>query len=114
MDFKQTFDKVPHFYLLSILSDFGISGNVLKCFYNYLMNRKQLVSINGARSSVLQVSSGVPQSSILGPLLFLIYINDLTNIESACNVFLFADDTKCSQIIRLVDDIYLCKSVLTV
>ncbi len=79
------------------------------------MNRNQLVSINGARSSVIQVTSGVPpQSSILGPLLFLIYINDLTNIESACNVFLFADDTKCSQIIRLVDDSYLCKSVLTV
>ena len=63
------------------------------------MNRKQLVSINGNHSTILPVSSGVPQGSILGPLLFLVYINDLPQYVDNCKIFLFADDTKyCHQI----------------
>ena len=104
LDFKKAFDKVPHFALLSKLSHIGISGRLLTWFHNYLTDRKQLVSINGTRSSVLPVSSGVPQGSILGPLLFLVYINDLPDAITSCNIFLFADDTKCCQSIKTLSD----------
>ena len=104
LDFRKVFDKVPHFELLSKLSDIGISGKLLMWFHNYLTSRKQLVSINGAHSSVLPVSSGVPQGSILGPFLFLIYINELPDVINSCNVFMFADDTKCFQPIKALSD----------
>ena len=100
LDFRKAFDKVPHPELLHKLRNNGISGTLLKWFSNYLMNRKQLVSINGNHSTILPVSSGVPQGSILGPLLFLVYINDLPQYVDNCKVFLFADDTKCCHQIR--------------
>ena len=93
--FRKAFDRVPHLELLSKLKSIGISGRLLSWFCCYLSNRKQLISINGSHSSVLPVSSGVPQGSILGPLLFLVYINDLPDAITSCKVFLFADDTKC-------------------
>ncbi len=90
LDFKKACDKVPHPELLAKLISIGVSSDLLKWFHNYL------VSINGSLSSVLPVSSGVPQGSILGPLLFLIYINDLPVSDKNSKVCLFADDTKCS------------------
>ena len=105
MDFRKAFDKVPHPELLHKLRNIGISGTLLKWFSNYLMNRKQLVSINGNHSTILPVSSGVPQGSILGPLLFLVYINDLPQYADNCKVFLFADDTKCCHQIQSFSDI---------
>ncbi len=104
LDFRKAFDKVSHFKLLLKLSNAGISGNVLKWFHNYLSNRLQLVSINGVHSSVLSVSSGVPQGSVLGPLLFLVFINDLPAMAASSNVYLFADDTKCCQHIKVQSD----------
>ena len=106
LDFRKVFDKVPHFELLSKLSNISISGKLLVWFHTYLTNRKQLVSINGAYSAVLPVTSGVPQGSILGPLLFLVYINDLPDVVNSCNVFLFADDTKCSRSIKTMNDCF--------
>ena len=91
-DISKAFDKVWHKGLLHKLSNLGIRGNLLKWFHSYLHNRKQCVVINGTKSYLKNVQAGVPQGSILGPLLFLIYINDLVvNID--CNIKLFADDT---------------------
>lgn len=91
-DISKAFDKVWHKGLLYKLSNLGIRGNLLKWFHSYLHNRKQCVVINGTKSYLKNVQAGVPQGSILGPLLFLIYINDLVvNID--CNIKLFADDT---------------------
>ena len=95
LDFRKAFDTVPHFELLTKLRNLGNTGKLFMWFHNYLSDRKQLVSINGCHSTVLPVWSGVPQGSILGPLLFLVYINDLPDVVSTSKVFLFADDTKC-------------------
>ena len=88
----KAFDKVWHEGLIFKLKSNGISGNLLKFFENYLLNRKQRVVLNGTTSDWKMVSAGVPQGSVLGPLLFLVYINDLTdNIRSQMR--LFADDS---------------------
>ena len=77
----------------------GISGSLLKLFENYLQNRKQRVVLNGSFSDYSEIKSGVPQGSVLGPLLFLIYINDLEkNIKS--NIKFFADDTMLFSIVK--------------
>ena len=82
------FDKVWHEGLVSKLALNGISGSLLKLFQNYLNNKKQRVVLNGSFSEYSKIASGVPQGSILGPLLFLIYINDLEkHIKSSINFF---------------------------
>ncbi len=90
-DFSKAFDSVPHKRLLSKLKSYGIAGPVLNWVEAFLSNRLQCVTINGSRSPMLQVTSGVPQGSVLGPLLFLLYINDVTN-SIVSNIRLFADD----------------------
>jgi hypothetical protein len=91
-DLKKAFDTCDHTILLTKLSKLGISGTSLLWFKNYLTNRKQFVSIEQFNSALLSILVGVPQGSILGPLLFLIYINDLP-LHSSLLSFLFADDT---------------------
>ena len=93
LDFSKVFDTVDHDILLQKLSMYGIRGNALSWFQSYLDNRKQFVSYNGAKSDIKTVKCGVPQGSILGPLLFLLYINDLADICSQSFPILFADDT---------------------
>ena len=93
MDFMKAFDKVPHRRLIAKLRSYGIHGNLLNWIQSFLEGRQQRVVINGQYSSWREVTSGIPQGSVLGPLLFVIYINDLPDTVLS-RVFLFADDTK--------------------
>ena len=93
LDFTKAFDSVPHERLLLKLKGYGIEGNLLKWFRNFLTNRQQRVVVRGTFSSWTHVKSRVPQGTILGPILFLIYVNDISsNISSS--IKMFADDTK--------------------
>ena len=99
LDISKAFDKVWHDGLIFKLQENGISGNLLKVLKHFSRNRKQRVVLNGQSSSWTNVKAGVPQGSILGPLLFLIYINDLADGLSS-NTKLFADDTSLFSVIH--------------
>ena len=93
VDLQKAFDTVDHEILLSKLNHYGIRGISNSWFKSYLSCRSQYVSISGFESAVKFIKYGVPQGSVLGPLLFLIYINDLHNAINYCMVHHFADDT---------------------
>ena len=99
-DISKAFDRVWHKGLLHKLACMGISGSLLQWFQSYLSNRRQRVVLNGVESNWADVLAGVPQGSILGPLLFLIYINDIVN-NIRSSIRLFADDTS---IYIIIDD----------
>ena len=92
MDLRKAFDTVSHKILLQKLSHYGIRGPAYKLIENYLHSRQQFVTINNSNSSCKSIQIGVPQGSILGPLLFLVYINDLPNATSS-KPRLFDDNT---------------------
>ena len=93
IDLEKAFDTVNHKILLSKLDHYGIRDNALKLLTSYLMNRKQFVKRNGTQSKNGNICCGVPQGSILGLLLFTIYINDMHKAVSSSKMHDFADDT---------------------
>ena len=103
LDFSKAFDKVSHQHLLAKLNYYGIRGSTLSWIHAFLANRSQSVSVNGQHSPWVDVTSGVPQGSVLGPVLFLLYINDIQDsIQS--NIRLFADDSIVYREINSPDD----------
>ena len=94
INFKSAFGSVSHEKLLHKLSVYGILGNLLSLFLAFLLNLQQVVDINGAKSDPVAVLSSVPEGSVIGPILFLIYINDLCDCIKYSDCKLFADDLK--------------------
>ena len=104
MDLRKAFDTLDHTILLSKLDHYGVMGIALQWFSSYLTMRRQFPHYNSVNSDVLYLKCGVPQGSILGPLLFLIYINDICDVSNAAlNYTLFADDTSVFMSHREID-----------
>ena len=100
-DFKKAFDSVPHIPLVEKLQHIGLNAHLISWIKNYLTARMQQVVVEGATSNPLPVLSGVPQGSVLGPLLFLIYINDITTVSL----------TESSQQVLYADDVLLYRAI---
>ena len=117
IDFSKAFDLVEHPKLLSKLEHYGIRGQALNWFKSYLNDRKQFVSVGSSHSSTKPITFGVPQGSILGPLLFIIYINDLPQISELAKFIMYADDANIFIIGNSPDEVYnkleiLCSALI--
>ena len=104
MDLKKAFDTVNHYILLEKLKSYGLDTNAIAMMSNYLTNRLQQTFCNGVTSSLKAISCGVPQGSIMGPFLFILYVNDITKAIVSSSVILYADDTVIYTHAKTVDE----------
>ena len=104
LDFAKAFDKVDHAILLAKIESIGISGKIHAWLSSFLSNRQQFVVINGNKSRGERVQSGVPQGTVLGPVLFILYINDITDVIKNSYIKIFADDSKLVKAIKSLSD----------
>ena len=112
LDFRKAFDTVPHQRLLKKLEAYGVRGKLFNWIEAFLVSRKQSVVINGTKSSWTEVKSGIPQGSVLGPLLFVVFINDMSaGVASTCK--LFADGSKLYEPVSTDEGIQAIQKDLT-
>ncbi len=102
LDLSKAFDTLDHKMLLEKLKHYGITGVVYKLMESYIINRKQYVEIDGTKSELLNITTGVPQGSILGPLLFIIYIDDIASSSNLFEFIIYADDTTLSTTLEII------------
>ena len=115
LDFAKAFDKVDHGVLLAKLARFGINSTLLRWIGDFLKNRKQVVEVEGEQSETSEVLSGVPQGSVLGPILFVIYISDIDDGVKKSRVASFADNTRVTKaVINMEDCEYLQEDLKTI
>ena len=105
MDLSKAFDCIPHDLLIAKLSAYGFDENSLALIYSYLKRRQQSVRINNTYSSIQNIVSGVPQASILGPILFNFYINDLLLFVKKAEVYNYADDNTLVHFSKTLPDL---------
>ena len=93
LDLSKAFDTLDHNIILSKLQFYGFTNSALKLCKNYLSDRKQFVQVNNTKSFEIYITMGVPKGSLLGPLLFIIYMNDIIHSSNSFQFIMFADDT---------------------